>query len=638
MNFEKLFQQGDLGHLNLVNRIIMPPMGTNLWNEDGTVSKKAINYYRKRAAGGASLVTIEATAMHRTCHGRFSPYAYDDSCMEGMSRLVAAIKETGCKISIQLYHPGRQWSSRWSGYPIVAPSSIPTPPTYEMPREMTIDEITEFTDSWAESAKRCKQVGFDAIEIHGAHGYLLGAFLSPLANRRTDSYGGAIQSRARFPIEVVKAIKHKLGTDYPVIFRISVKEGSHGGLDIVEAKQAVKLLEIAGINAVSISAGTYLNPDWIVPSYTVKQGWLAGLCKEIKKSVKIPVICAGRVNMPHIAENILKGKNADFVAIGRALLADANLPRKAYEGNIQDIRQCIACNRCINTIFQGKEIVCTVNPELGHEGEFEYSPVSKKKRIIIVGGGPAGMSAAIVLKSRGHEVELHEKEDRLGGQLNIAAIPDWKRGYAEHLRYLNSRLDQLNVKIYLRNKVNEQDIKMNNPHAVIIATGAVPNAINVDAAYSSNVVQANHVLQKKASVGKHVVIIGGGLTGCDLALFLAKTGKRITIIEMLHKIGADLGYFDALIMMRELTRANVRMMPNASVKAISNKGVNVLVDGQEMLLFADTIVLAVGVNSDQYLYKALKASIKNLYCIGDAVTPRTAAEAIREGIEIGLKI
>lgn len=401
----KLFEKIKIGNLELKNRIVMPPMGTQLANTDGTISARQIEYYAARARGGAGMVEVEFSTVDPVQFAALTQVRIsDDRFMPGLAALASAIKSNGSRAAIQIHHPGRQASSRTTGAQPVAPSAI-AGPSPELPRELSVVEILELEERFAQAALWAKQAGFDAVELHGAHGYLLCQFLSPYSNQRQDDFGGDTQRRARFPLEIVRKVRQRVGNDYPILFRLSADEHVEGGLTLNETRLIVQWLEEAGVDAISVSAANHASMEWSIQPMLMKPGCLVPLAAEIKKVVKVPVMVAGRINDPLVAERILEQGKADLVAVGRGLLADPDFPRKAKDGREREIIKCIACNTCYDQILRLQPIACLVNPEAGRELEKEQKAVNPG-RVVILGAGPAGLEAARVVALRGHQVTV----------------------------------------------------------------------------------------------------------------------------------------------------------------------------------------------------------------------------------------
>ncbi len=539
----KLFEPIRILNTELKNRIVMTPMGTLLANKDGSVSERLINYHARRAKGGAGLIMVEATGIRSEGVGIYEELKIcNDKYLEGLSSLTSRVKSYGSKIGIQLYHPGRQGAStEVTGVQPIAPSPIPYHPNADVPRELSVEEIAQLVEEFSEGARRAKEAGFDIVEIHGAHGYLISQFLSTLSNKRRDEYGGDIKGRAKFALEIVRRSREKVGHDFPIFFRISADEYEEGGLKIDDAKLIARMLMEAGVDVIDVSAGTRNTIYWMTPPTMFPRGCLVHLAEEIRKVVKIPVVTVGRINNPELGNAILSEGKADLIGMGRGLIADPDLPRKAMEGRFDEIRKCIACNTCIDNLLQFKQIVCAINPEAGKEGTFEVFPAPKRKKVMVVGGGPAGLDAARVLAERGHEVVLYEKEQKLGGQLNLAGAPPDEEEFKEFIEYLKRQLIKFQVKTFLGKKITPKTARLKQFDEVVIATGASPILPNIPGIKSKHVVTAQAVLEGKIDIGENIVIIGAGGTGVTTGLYLAKMGKKVTLVEMLNKIGVDMG-------------------------------------------------------------------------------------------------
>ncbi len=638
-----LFEPCKIGQLELKNRIIMAPMGTHYPNKDGTVSEKLISYHARRAKGGVALNVVECTYVDSTNEGFFNELGiWDDRHIEGLSLLTNRIKAHGGKAAIQLYHLGRQTSSKHTGLQPVGPSPVPYylfGRFVEVPRELSVQEIDRLIDLFAKGAERAKKAGFDAVEFHGAHGYLIGAFLSPFSNKRTDDYGGSIEKRAKFAIEIINAARDKVGKDFPLIFRLSGSEFIEGGLTLDQTKEIAMLLEESGVDAISVSAGNHNSFQWFIQPVFMPKGCLVPLAEGIRKVVKIPVITAGRIHDCELAESILKQGKADFIAFGRALLADPDLPNKAREGRYDDIRHCISCNSCIERLFKNLEIRCTVNYETGIEDEVEgIQPIKAPKRVMIVGGGPGGMEAARVLSLRGHKVALYEKEKRLGGLFNLAVVPPGKEGFRDLIDDLSRQLKRSGVAIYLEREVTPKIIEQEKPEVVILATGAVPIIPEIPGITLKSVVLARDILTEKENTGDRVIIVGGGLVGCDAAYFLATKGRTVTIVDMLEKVGADIGRIMRWFLLERLREENVQILTQTKCEEINNKGIKIKKDNKTEFLEADTVVIAAGYQPDTKLYDAIQGEQLEIFVIGDAKEARNAFDAIHEASTIAHQI
>ena len=426
MSLKYLFKEAKIGSLTLKNRVIMPPMGTLLPDEGGWVSDALIDYHVARAKGGCAMNIVEVSAVHRSTMGPRNLGICDDSFIPGLKKLAGAIKAAGGKACIQLWHAGRQTNSRDTGMPIVAPSPIPCPLCREMPLELTTDQITELVEAYGDAAVRAKKAGFDAIEIHGAHGYLIDQFMSAYSNHRQDEYGGPLEKRARFALEIIENIRSKVGHDFPVIYRLSADEYVEGGLTAQDAVKIVRMIEKAGVDSVHVSAGVYGSLPWIIPPLDMPEVPYLENIAAVKSVASIPVIAAIRINDPVEADRMIGEGRADFVAVGRGHLADPEFCVKAMAGDFDSIIKCIGCNQgCVDRLFmQGLPIRCLRNPATGQEKACELKPAEQKKKILVVGGGPGGLEAATTLQKRGHQVILLEKACRLGGQFFLAgALP-----------------------------------------------------------------------------------------------------------------------------------------------------------------------------------------------------------------------
>ncbi len=642
-NFEALLSPGKIGKVETRNRIVLPPMVRNYATPEGFVTRQLIDHYASLARGGVGLIIVEATFIHHSGKGFYQQLGiHDDKCITGLNELAEAIKEHGSRISIQLHHAGRQTDISTSGMAVVAPSPIPCSVSGGSPKELTISEINQLVEAFAQAARRAEQAGFDAVELHGAHGYLISQFLSPNTNQRTDKYGGSLERRATFLLEIIRRIREIVGKDFAVTARINADDYVAGGMTLEECKELARILEKAGINALNITAGIYesmldnsiTSPFGMISMYAPR-GQLVALAQQVKKAISIPIITVGAIT-PEIGEQVLRDGKADFIAIGRALLADPQLAIKLHTGRSREIRPCIRCNEmCIGRLQSGLSVRCSVNAETSFES-YQFVPAQKRKRVLVIGGGPAGMEVARVSALRGHEVFLLEKNKKLGGHLIEATVPSFKEDLRDYRDWLVRQIKGLGVKIKTDQVVTQSVVRDISPDVVIIATGSRQILPDIPGIEKPVVTTAIDILLGKAKPGHRNIIVGGGAIGCEVALHLAVNEKKSTIVEMLPEIAADVPGMAKGALLTALADKQVESLTNARIIEIVDSGVIAIDQDKNRLdLTGDRIILAIGLVSQSELYDELREIVSEIFLIGDCVEPRKVGEAIRDGYRIG---
>ncbi len=635
--FAMVFSPFTVKNLVLKNRLVMPPMGTWYATSFGAVTPRLISYHRERAAGGVGLNFVEFTAVDSK--GKLNPHMlgiYDDAHIPGLKSLVEAVHGAGGKIAVQLGHAGRRARSSinggrrpWAPSPIAELGG-------EIPNEMIQSQIDYIQECFKRAAQRAKQAGFDAVEIHTAHGYLIHQFLSPLSNRRSDQYGGNLENRARFALETLSRVREGVGDEFPIFCRVSADELVEGGSSLGEAKGFAKLLEQEGADVIDVSVGVLESAERTVPPMAVEHGCNIGLAEEIKRHIRVPVIGVGRIKSLEEAERILQKKSADLVAMGRALLADPELPQKARAGG--NIRPCIGCNQgCIDRLYHGLAITCLVNARAGREVQFpavEKAPISK--RIAVIGSGPAGLEFARVASERGHQVTLYEKERELGGRFRIASIPPKKSEVNEFVEYLTRAIRSLGVKIETGvSIVPEATAQLQDFDEVVVAAGGVPICLPLPEA-QSNVTLAEDVLQNRTRLGSKIVVIGGGMVGCETAEWIAQDGKQVTVVEQVAEVAVDMEARTRKLLLDRLESHRVEIICNTKVECLEKDKIICCQGGLRFNIGGiDNIVLALGYRANSLIPQIPG---KKVHRIGDCVQPRKAIEAVHEGFLLGSEI
>ncbi|MED1792803.1 NAD(P)/FAD-dependent oxidoreductase [Brevibacillus nitrificans] len=642
--YSKLFASGKIGKLTLKNRIVKAPQSTGLSNMDGTVSERLVRHYKELARGGTGLIIVEYTYIDDEA----SKSAYcqlgisSNEHIAGLSWLVSAIHDEGAKAGIQIEHCGRQ--KFLATPPIKAPSRIPWPTIYEqtgvVPDELTIEEIKKIVEDFGDAARRAETAGFDLVEIHAAHGYLITNFLSPHTNKRNDLYGGTLENRMRFLLEVIKNVKSKVSADFPITMRINGTDYEPDGITIEETIEVCKQAEQLGIAAFHVSGGDHHMMNYQVSPMVIPKGPNVWAAEAIKPHVSVPIMASGSITTPAFAEEILTKNHADFVSLGRPLLADPYFPAKAQQGRADDIIPCIRCNDgCMErTFFRFRSIRCSVNPTTGREGELTIQRAEVPKKVLIVGGGPAGMEAARVSALRGHCVTLFEKGD-LGGALLPAAASPYKSDIQHLLTYYRAQMQKLDIEIVLA-EASRDDVHNGDFDAVVIAVGKRPKPPQITGWQEAEAIYATDVLTEKVRTGENVVIVGGGLTGVETALFLAEQGRHVTIIEQQdHYMQDDLVTFK-MTYTELLSKKKIHVRTSTQARKVEGNELTI-VDryGTEVKLTADTIVYATGFQSNTaFLMAENEQAKKEIYHIGDGQQPGKIYDAIHEGYMTGLRI
>ena len=648
----RLFSPIKIGAMEVKNRIAMAPMATQFANPDSTVSQKLIDYHEARAKGGVGLIILGVTSVER-----FFPYPVtlslcDDKFIPGFKELAQTVHAHGAKVIPQITHPGPASLSPLLGGPeTVGPSVIKYPATGQVCRELGIEEIGPIVEQFGEAARRAREAGLDGVELHAAHGYMLvGCFISPLRNRRIDEYGGSIDARLKFPLEVIKSIKDKAGSDFPIILRISGDELVPGGQDIRQTQYIAPILAEAGVDAFHISSGALYEMAWrIMPPTGTPLGLNTGFSEAVKKVVDVPVMVVGRINEPLFAEDILERGQADLVAMGRGLLADPEFPLKAMEGRFDDIAPCTGCSLgCLARAASNQPLTCVINPAVGREKEMVIEPADKPRKVMVVGAGPAGLEAARVAALRGHDVSIYEKAPKVGGQFDLASVPPSKQEISKFIKFLYTQVGKVGAKLHLNTEVTPDLVDLVKPDAVVVATGGEPMMPDLPGIEGANVVSSHDVLSGKVVVPPgNMVIIGGGMVGLEVAEFLANPGdhpllgpNNVTVVEMLDSVGMDLASDMRSLLMHSLRENGVRILTSATVKEILDDGLVISMgDGKEEVMHGvDRIILAMGAKSVDVLSEEIKDKVAEVYVIGDAKQPRKALEAIAEGSEVARKI
>lgn len=637
---KRIFEPIKIGKMEVKNRFVMAPIDSKLGNEWGAVTQRHIDYLAARAKGGVGLIIMDNVAVEypRGKVGVMALRIDQNKVLPRLNDLAEEVQAYGAKIAAQICHSGRQTKlAATEGEELVSCSDVPFVGSGAVPRPLTVAEIEELVEKFALAAWRVKAAGLDAVEIHSAHGYLLSSFLSPFTNKRTDWYGGNAEGRLRFLLEIIDRTRDKVGDDFPVIVRINGSDFVDNGLTLEESKLIAQRLAEAGVDAIHVSAGTYESDRWTFPTMAMEAGSLVYLAEGIKKVVDIPVIAVGKIGSPELAEQIIREGKADLVALGRPLLADPAFVRKTEEGRPEDIRPCVFCNQgCIGKISIDLGMRCEVNAALGREREYAIRPTERAKRVLVVGGGPAGMEAATVAGQRGHKVTLYEKESELGGQMLLASAAPFKKDIKRLIDYYDTQMKKAKIEVNRGQQVTEEMVENMGPDAVVLATGAEPIIPDIPGVHGPNVVTANDVLRKTMEVKDEVVVAGGGRVGCEVAALLAQEGKKVTVVEMLDDFATDMPNSMKSFFLEEFANRSVAVLTGARIEEIREDCVVVAKDHRTREeIEAQTVVLALGARPHRELQDELQGKVAELYTIGDCVEARTILEAVAEGARVG---
>lgn len=638
MKNSQLMQPFTLGKLKLRNRIVMAPVLSRLCNPEGIVSSKLIDYYVERAKGGVGLIVIEYCYIDRkeSKAGQGQLGVYDDQLIAGLAELAESIQEYGAKVILQICHAGRSTSAKIMGRQPIAPSAAASY-TGEMAREMNAEEIESTIQAFADAAYRAKAAGFDGVEIHGAHGYLLAQFLSPYTNLRGDIYG---KDRGLFGLQTLDRVRSRVGRDYLVGYRISADEFIQGGITLEESKAFSRRLEKQGIDYLHVSAGMPESGQNIVIPVYFSQGHLLHLAEGIKAEARVPVIAVGAIHRPDLAEDALRKGKADLIAMGRALIADPQLPNKIKAGREADICPCLRCNEgCRVRMEEGKTQRCAVNAEVGREGRMKIRPSPRARRVCVIGGGPAGLEASRILGLRGHRVILLEKENRLGGLLRYASVPEFKGELRNFMQYQINQVTKSGVAVQCGCPATLELLKEIKPDAVVLATGSFPYLPKIPGITAPFVLNALEVLSGKSLTGERVLVVGGAAMGAEIAAHLAAHQRKVTLIEMRDVIAPDLDMRSRLSLHSLLNQRGVKLMNGWKLERIE-QGRAFLVDGDlnRKSVEGDSVVLALGLISNRELQQELADNFDEVHVIGDCLEPRKIYQAIHEGAFAGRAI
>lgn len=669
---KKLFNPVSIGKVALKNRIVMLPMVPG-GAKDYHITDDVIEFYNKVAKGGTGLIIVGACMVPDLSGTNPSydstprcPGIFSDDLVPGLQRLTNSVHELGSKIGAQLEIHYEWRASKDRPLECVGASDGPSGPGLPPARALTVDEIHQIVNEYGEAAKRAREAGFDMVEIHPGIGYLLGRFLSPYSNKRTDQYGGTLDNRMRLILEVIASIHAKAGNDYPCTCRISAIDFMEGGNTLEDGKIIAGRLQEAGVAAINVQVGFHESPQPLIHRW-VSPGAFVYVAHEIKKVVSIPVIAGYRINDPFLAENIVAAGKADLAGMARALIADPDLPNKARKGRFEDIRYCICCCRCLDDIREGKPITCSVNAEIGRP---EIKPSSVKKKVLIIGGGPSGMEAARVAALRGHEVILCDANPGLGGLIRLASVLNSE--LEKWAKYLKRQVQKLPIEVRLGSMVTLASLKELKPDVLVIAGGGQYPTLDIPGIDCENVISGHDIIEmvngrptrkgllwwlaclflprfynprlvRRAMrlnfpIKKRVVIIGGGFAGCELAEVLAENGKQVTILEKSTRIGYDIGMTERWVVRRRLAELKVGLETDVTYMEITHEGVNFSQKDSVRFVNTDTVLLAEKLVSNHKLAQELNLKAPAVYMVGDCAEPGRIREAVASGFCIGSEI
>ena len=661
--FKHLFEPVRIGKVEIKNRIALAPMGTGsiLVDSEGKLGPRGVEYYLERCRGGVGLIISHASKVENEIDPlkRGTGFPLVTHGVEGpFAELADAAHAFGTKIFVQLSAGfGR------TAHPRILrekPVSASVNPNYWDPtiicREVTTEEVERLVKAFGPAAELLAECGIDGIELHGHEGYLFDQFTTAVWNRRTDKYGGELADRLNFPVEVLQEIKRRVGKNFPVQYRFGLKHYMKGlrsgalpgekyveaGRDVEEGLKMARMLEEAGFDALHVDAGCYDSWYWAHPPGYQKYGCMVDMAAEVRKVVKIPVIAVGRLDVPELAEKVIAEGKADLVAIGRGFLSDPHWARKVEEGRQKHIRPCVGCHDgCMGRLVVGKPTSCAVNPASGREKDYALSPANPSKKVMVIGGGVAGMEAGRVAAMRGHEVVIYERSDELGGHVREAVSMPFKVGEQKLLDWYKTELGDLRVEIRLKTEVTPELVQKNNPDSLIVATGSEYIRLNVPGGDRPNVISACDFLSGKARVGQKVVVIGGGQVGCEMSLWLSQQGKKVTVVEKLDDllIGRPIPWMNRVMLLDLLKFHKVDIMTNCSLSEVTDKGAVLShKDSRRETFPADTVIISVGLKPEQGIYRLLRGNLTNLYLIGDAREAKNIMNAIWDAYEVARAI
>lgn len=642
-NFPNMFSPINIGTVTVPNRFVVPPMGNNFANTDGSMSERSAAYYEARAKGGFGLITIESTVVYKQAKGGpRKPCLFSDEVVPSFKRVADACHAYGAKVSIQLQHAGPEGNSKLTGYPLKAASAIAPSAGREIPEAMPTEEVYRLIECYGDAARRAQLAGIDMVEVHCAHGYLVSTFISARTNKRTDEFGGCFENRMRLPRLIIENIRKKTGGNMPILCRINARDEGDGGVDVHDAAAIAAYLEqVCGVDAIHVTRSIHIHDEFMWAPNITHGGFNAELGAEIKRAVSVPVILVGRFTEPQYAELLVKQGRADLIAFGRQSIADPELPNKARNGQLEKLTPCIACLLgCVPNMLQGRPITCAMNPCVGREAELK--PAEVRKNVVVIGGGPGGMYAARLCALRGHSVTLLEKDAELGGHFLVASYPPGKGEISGAIRSFIVNCREAGVDIRTGAEATPELVASLKPDAIIIATGSVPLRLPIPGLDSCGCSTAEDVLTGKADTGKRVLVVGGGMVGCECVEFLTEREHIVDMVEMKPVIGEDIVPEARKYIMANLEKHKVTQRVNARVKQFYADGVDFTdtVTGEDAAMRGyDSVVLAMGYRSNNTLEEQLKDLAPQVIVIGEArQAPGNSMEATGDALNAALAI